>query len=188
MKYKFDQLFATGGGIKKYQSGGGVSYDFDNFLNNFASNTFSRAADANSIAYSPDWKDMSGKYANVKALENDPKYQAFTKYVLEKAQGENADPRVLQYLRNLEKYSTNPGHGSILFDDQNNLVSNWKDLYTNLRNDGKYGYYHLGPEGQEASTPEPEPEPQPEPEEPKPPLEFDSPKKPEHTPWTDWMP
>lgn len=188
MKYKFDQLFATGGGIKKYQSGGGVSYDFGNFLDSFASNTFSRAADANSIAYSPDWKDMSGKYANVKELENDPKYQAFTKYVLEKAQGENADPRVLQYLRNLEKYSTNPGHNSILFDDQNNLVSNWQDLYTKLRNDGKYGYYHLGPEGQEASTPEPEPKPQPEPEEPKPPLEFDSPKKPEHTPWTDWMP
>lgn len=200
MKYNFAKLLQGGGQVIKYQTpAGGISYNFDTFLDNLPSAGFTRGQTAGSIAWTPNWSGVSDKYANVGALEADDQYQAFTNYVLQNAE---SDPRVMQYLKLLEQSTTGNGHNAILFNGEN-LNQNWKDEYKRLRTDGKYGYYHLGPEGTTSSEvhddsgnpgkeehPVVPQKPSLKKREPPEPLQFKNPlpEKPEFTPWTDWIP
>ena len=134
MKYKFNKIFSTSG-IKKYQNPtSGISYDFDKLLSDFNFQNFDIKASANTIPFSKNKSD-------VEKLENDERYKAFTNYVLNNFNDEN----VLNYLKQLENITTSNISPSRLFDDSGNLKSDWQNTYNNLRNDHKFGYYHLTP-------------------------------------------
>ena len=134
MKYKFNKIFSTSG-IKKYQNpASGISYDFDKLLSDFKLQNFDIKASEHTIPFLKNKSD-------VKKLENDEKYKAFTNYVLENFNDKN----VLNYLKQLENITTSNISPSRLFDDSGNLKSDWQNTYNNLRNDHKFGYYHLTP-------------------------------------------
>lgn len=134
MKYKFNKIFSTSG-IKKYQNpASGISYDFDKLLSDFNLQNFDVKSSEKTIPFSKNKSD-------VEKLENDEKYKAFTNYVLNNFN----DAKVLNYLKQLEKITTSNISPSRLFDDSGNLKSDWKNTYNNLRNDHKFGYYHLTP-------------------------------------------
>ena len=134
MKYKFNKIFSTSG-IKKYQNpASGISYDFDKLLSDFNSQNFDVKSSEKTIPFSKNKSD-------VEKLENDEKYQAFTDYVL----NNSTDKKVLNYLKQLENITTSNISPSRLFDDFGNLKSDWQNIYKNLRNDHKFGYYHLTP-------------------------------------------
>lgn len=134
MKYKFNKIFSTSG-IKKYQNpASGISYDFDKLLSNFKLQNFDVKSSEKTIPFSKNKSD-------VEKLENDEKYKAFTNYVLENFN----DEKVLNYLKQLEKITTSNISPSRLFDNSGNLKSDWQNTYKNLRNDHKFGYYHLTP-------------------------------------------
>lgn len=134
MKYKFNKIFSTSG-IKKYQNpASGISYNFDKLLSDFNLQNFDVKSSKKTIPFSKNKSD-------VEKLENDEKYKAFTNYVLNNPN----NAKVLNYLRQLEKITTSNISPSRLFDDSGNLKSDWKNTYNNLRNDHKFGYYHLTP-------------------------------------------
>ena len=134
MKYKFNKIFSTSG-IKKYQNpASGISYDFNKLLSDFNLQNFDIKASEHTIPFSKNKSD-------VEQLENDEKYKAFTNYVLNNSNDEN----VLKYLKQLENITTSNISPSRLFDDSGNLKSDWQNTYNNLRNDHKFGYYHLTP-------------------------------------------
>ena len=134
MKYKFNKIFSTSG-IKKYQNpASGISYDFDKLLSDFDLQNFDIKASEHTIPFSKNKSD-------VERLENNEKYKEFTNYVLNNSN----DAKVLNYLKQLEKITTSNISPSRLFDDSGNLKSDWKNTYKNLRNDHKFGYYHLTP-------------------------------------------
>ena len=135
MKYKFNKIFSTSG-IKKYQNpASGISYDFDKLLSDFDLQNFDIKASEHTIPFSKNKSD-------VEKLENDEKYKAFTNYVLKNSN----DEKVLNYLKQLENITTSNISPSRLFDYSGNLKSDWQNTYNNLRNDHKFGYYHLTPE------------------------------------------
>ena len=134
MKYKFNKIFSTSG-IKKYQNpASGISYDFNKLLSDFNLQNFDIKASEHTIPFSKNKSD-------VEKLENDEKYKAFTNYVLNNSNNE----KVLNYLKQLENITTSNISPSRLFDDSGNLKSDWQNTYNNLRNDHKFGYYHLTP-------------------------------------------
>lgn len=134
MKYKFNKIFSTSG-IKKYQNpASGISYDFDKLLSDFNLQNFDVKSSEKTIPFSKNKSD-------VEKLENDEKYKAFTNYVLNNSN----DEKVLNYLKQLENITTSNISPSRLFDDSGNLKSDWQNTYNNLRNDHKFGYYHLTP-------------------------------------------
>ena len=134
MKYKFNKIFSTSG-IKKYQNpASGISYDFNKLLSDFNLQNFDIKASEKTIPFSKNKSD-------VEQLENDEKYKAFTNYVLNNSNNE----KVLNYLKQLENITTSNISPSRLFDDSGNLKSDWQNTYNNLRNDHKFGYYHLTP-------------------------------------------
>lgn len=134
MKYKFNKIFSTSG-IKKYQNpASGISYDFDKLLSDFKLQNFDVKSSEKTIPFSKNKSD-------VEKLENDEKYKAFTNYVLKNFN----DEKVLNYLKQLENITTSNISPSRLFDDFGNLKSDWQNTYKNLRNDHKFGYYHLTP-------------------------------------------
>ena len=134
MKYKFNKIFSTSG-IKKYQNpASGISYDFNKLLSDFNLQNFDIKASEKTIPFSKNKSD-------VEKLENDEKYKAFTNYVLNNSNNE----KVLNYLKQLENITTSNISPSRLFDDSGNLKSDWQNTYNNLRNDHKFGYYHLTP-------------------------------------------
>ena len=134
MKYKFNKIFSTSG-IKKYQNpASGISYDFNKLLSDFNLQNFDIKASERTIPFSKNKSD-------VEQLENDEKYKAFTNYVLNNSN----DEKVLKYLKQLENITTSNISPSRLFDDSGNLKSDWQNTYNNLRNDHKFGYYHLTP-------------------------------------------
>ena len=134
MKYKFNKIFSTSG-IKKYQNpASGISYDFNKLLSDFNLQNFDIKASEHTIPFSKNKSD-------VEQLENDEKYKAFTNYVLNNSN----DEKVLKYLKQLENITTSNISPSRLFDDSGNLKSDWQNTYNNLRNDHKFGYYHLTP-------------------------------------------
>ena len=134
MKYKFNKIFSTSG-IKKYQNpDSGISYDFNKLLSDFNLQNFDIKASEHTIPFSKNKSD-------VEQLENNEKYKAFTNYVLNNSNDEN----VLKYLKQLENITTSNISPSRLFDDSGNLKSDWQNTYNNLRNDHKFGYYHLTP-------------------------------------------
>ena len=134
MKYKFNKIFSTSG-IKKYQNpASGISYDFDKLLSDFKLQNFDVKSSEKTIPFSKNKSD-------VEELENNETYKAFTNYVLHNSNNEN----VLNYLKQLEKITTSNISPSRLFDDSGNLKSDWENTYNNLRNDHKFGYYHLTP-------------------------------------------
>ena len=184
MKYNFTKLFATGGGIQKYEApSNGVSYNFGEFTNNIGNSSYSTGPSSTTISFEANWQG-DGKYATVQDLENSKEYQDYTNYVIN---NEN-DPQVQAYLKELERVTVGDGpHGSILYNPDGTLKSNWKDIYQRLRTDGKYGYYHQSPD---LSKPQEQPEPEPD----KPNMksttavDFDPVRQPNYTPWTDWIP
>ena len=134
MKYKFNKIFSTSG-IKKYQNpASGISYNFDKLLSDFDLQNFDVKSSEKTIPFSKNKSD-------VEKLENDEKYKAFTNYVLNNSN----DEKVLNYLKQLEKITTSNISPSRLFDNSGNLKSDWQNTYKNLRNDHKFGYYHLTP-------------------------------------------
>ena len=134
MKYKFNKIFSTSG-IKKYQNpASGISYDFNKLLSDFNLQNFDIKASERTIPFSKNKSD-------VEQLENDEKYKAFTNYVLNNSNNE----KVLNYVKQLENITTSNISPSRLFDDSGNLKSDWQNTYNNLRNDHKFGYYHLTP-------------------------------------------
>ena len=134
MKYKFNKIFSTSG-IKKYQNPtSGISYNFGKLLSDFDLQNFDIKASEHTIPFSKNKSD-------VKQLENDEEYKAFTDYVLKNSNDKN----VLNYLKQLEKITTSNIFPSRLFDDSENLKSDWQNTYKKLRNDHKFGYYHLTP-------------------------------------------
>ena len=135
MKYKFNKIFSTSG-IKKYQNPASrISYDFDKLLSDFKLQNFDVKSSEKTIPFSKNKSD-------VEKLENDERYKAFTNYVLKNSNNKN----VLNYLKQLEKITTSNISPSRLFDDSGNLKSDWQNTYKKLRNDHKFGYYHLTPE------------------------------------------
>lgn len=176
--------------IKYQQPASGIKYNFDTFLDNLPTNSFDRGQTQSSIQWTPNWGGIQDKYNSVEDLEANDQYKAFTDYVINNYQ---TDPRVMDYLKLLENTTTGNGHQAILFNN-GQLNNNWQNEYRRLRNDHKYGYYHLGPEGNPEIIESPIAEPGPVPEsgpisEPAPvPQDFTKPATKEKSLWSDWLP
>lgn len=132
-----------------------VGNSWDTFYDYLANYGVSRNPGGVSGTYAIDRRFPLGSFQNVRALEADPNYEAFTNYVLE----HSGDPNVRRYLQALDA-GTN-ANVQKLFDSEGNLISGWDTLYTNRRRDGKGGIYHLNPADiaflsaqQEAAAPE----------------------------------
>ena len=189
MKYKFNKIFSTSG-IKKYQNPASeISYDFDKLLSDFNLQNFDVKSSEKTIPFSKNKSD-------VEKLENDERYKAFTDYVLTHSN----DKKVLNYLKQLEKITTSNISPSRLFDDSGNLKSDWQNTYKKLRNDHKFGYYHLIPELSSNDLNDPDPLKDKNDQGDKnisnninnQPLEFNPLKynnsKPLESTWSDWIP
>lgn len=74
---------------------------------------------------------------NITEYENSDLYKRFTDYVLNNSTNED----VLRYLRALD--AATPDSVEKLFGADGKLKSNWNNIYTGRRTDGKYGVYHL---------------------------------------------
>lgn len=85
---------------------------------------------------------------NVKDIENSEDYKRFTDYILNKG---TLDEGGLNYLKVLqEKLNTDSNRVNLFSNYENGtLADNWKDIYRNLRNDGKFSIFHLTPEWRE---------------------------------------
>ena len=85
--------------------------------------------------------------ADVRAVENDPRFQRWTNYVLDNF--DNKDNATVQnYLQWLDRTAG----GNHMFDAQGNLLPGARDYYTNARTQNHLmGYYHLTPENWEDS-------------------------------------
>lgn len=74
---------------------------------------------------------------DITEYENSDLYKQFTDYVLNNSTNED----VLSYLRALD--AATPDSVEKLFGADGKLKSNWNNIYTGRRTDGKYGVYHL---------------------------------------------
>lgn len=85
--------------------------------------------------------------ADVRAIENDPRFQRWTNYVLD-----NFDNKDNATVQNYLQWLDSTAGGNHMFDTQGNLLPGAKDYYTNARTQNHLmGYYHLTPENWEAT-------------------------------------
>lgn len=129
------------GGVPKYQTAPGklpYNWDWDG-LNNAINGGGFGTATTTSLGYNKTFTPQ-GDIKTVSDLEQSQDYTDFTNYVKQNAA---TDPKVMEYLRNLDaksrKAGATTGH---LFDANGNLVQGWESIYDGLRNDGMYGAYH----------------------------------------------
>ena len=133
------------GGIPKYQNTpGALKYNWDPFYGQFQNNLLSTMNSNTSIPWNRTWSPNE-TYNTVQDLENTQNYKDFTNYVLNNSNNE----QVIQYLKHLDSQARRSGSSEgLLFTDANQtaLRDGWNNEYSRLRNDGKYGYFHLTPE------------------------------------------
>ena len=133
------------GGIPKYQNTpGALKYNWDPFYGQFQNNSLSTMNSSTSIPWNRTWSPNE-TYNTVQDLENSQNYKDFTSYVLNNSNNE----QVMQYLKHLDSQARRSGSSEgLLFTDANQtaLRDGWNNEYSRLRNDGKYGYFHLTPE------------------------------------------
>lgn len=146
------------GGIPKYQNTPGtLKYNWDPFYGQFSNNTAVGQSTQTSIPWNKTWSPDE-QYATVKDLENSQHYKDFTNYVT----SNSSDEQVMGYLKHLDSQARRSGNSEgLLFTDANQMTlkDGWNTEYERLRNDGKYGYFHLTPElAAEQETLETQPE------------------------------
>ena len=133
------------GGVPKYQDAPGtLKYNWDPFYGQFQNNSLSTMNSNTSIPWNRTWSPNE-TYNTVQDLENSQNYKDFTNYVLNNSNNE----QVMQYLKHLDSQARKSGSSDgLLFTDANQttLRDGWNNEYSRLRNDGKYGYFHLTPE------------------------------------------
>ena len=133
------------GGVPKYQNTPGtLKYNWDPFYGQFQNNSLSAMNSNTSIPWNRTWSPNE-TYNTVQDLENTQNYKDFTNYVLNNSNNE----QVIQYLKHLDSQARRSGSSEgLLFTDANQttLRDGWNNEYSRLRNDGKYGYFHLTPE------------------------------------------
>ena len=133
------------GEIPKYQNTpGALNYNWDPFYGLFQNNSLSGMNSSTSIPWNRTWSSNE-TYNTVQDLENSQNYKNFTNYVLNNSN----DAQVMQYLKHLDSQARRSGSSQgLLFTDANQttLRDGWNNEYSRLRNDGKYGYFHLTPE------------------------------------------
>ena len=133
------------GGVPKYQNTPGtLKYNWDPFYGQFQNNLLSTMNSSTSIPWNRTWSPNE-TYNTVQDLENTQNYKDFTNYVLNNSNNE----QVIQYLKHLDSQARRSGSSEgLLFTDANQttLRDGWNNEYSRLRNDGKYGYFHLTPE------------------------------------------
>ena len=151
------------GGVPKYQEAPGpLEYDWDPFYGQFSNNPLATMNSKTSLPWNRTWAPNT-TYNTVQDLENSQNYKDFTNYVLNNSTNE----QVMQYLKHLDTQARRSGtNEGVLFTDasQTTLRDGWDNEYTRLRNDGKYGYFHLNPEFKQTPPPPttiPPPENQP---------------------------
>lgn len=129
------------GVVPKYQNTPGklpYNWDWDGLNNAINSGGFGTAT-ATSLGYNKTFTPQ-GDIKTVADLEQSQNYIDFTNYVKQNA---TTDPKVMEYLKNLDAKSRKAGATtSHLFDASGNLVQGWENVYDGLRNDGMYGAYH----------------------------------------------
>lgn len=142
------------GGVPKYQNTPGpLEYDWDPFYGQFSNNPLATMNSKTSLPWNRSWAP-NATYNTVQDLENSQNYKDFTNYVLNNSTNE----QVMQYLKHLDTQARRSGtNEGVLFTDasQTPLRDGWNNEYTRLRNDGKYGYFHLNPDFKPATIPPP---------------------------------
>lgn len=132
----------TKGVVPKYQDAPGklpYNWDWDG-LNNAINGGGFGTATTTSLGYNKTFIPQ-GDIKTVADLEQSQDYTDFTNYVKQNAA---TDPKVMEYLKNLDAKSRKAGAGTgHLFDVNGNLVQGWESVYDKLRTDGKYGAYHF---------------------------------------------
>lgn len=126
------------GGTPKFALPAGALYHWDNFNAMWDNRANAGTATSTSIPW-------NREYATVSDLENSLQYRDFTDYVI----NNTSDDNVMSYLKKLDAQARKSGaQEGLLFtgDDQATLNEGWANEYKRLRNDGKYGYFHLTPE------------------------------------------
>lgn len=135
----------TKGGVPKYQNTpGALKYNWNPFYRQFQNNSLSTMNSSTSIPWNRIWIPNE-TYNTVQDLENSQNYKDFTNYVLNNSNNK----QVIQYLKHLDSQARRNGSSKgLLFTDANQttLRDGWNNEYSRLRNDGKYGYFHLTPE------------------------------------------
>ena len=152
---------AEGGPIGRKYPGPG---EYPNYLN-FGQEPILRMRKAPSFgptwSYAPGWQTegMFNQYSYPEAnltgnipysrepQEKDARFDDFTNYVLENRT--NPSPKVLSYLRDLDKHAPKKGGEGLLFDAEGNLKSDWDKTYEEQRTTGPWGYYHITPKYRE---------------------------------------
>ena len=132
------------GGVPKHLNGDELLYDWDNFKNEWNNRANTGTATATSIPYNPTWAPNQ-QFKSVDEYEHSRKYTDFTNYVLKNSN----NPEVLNYLKMLDQHARRSGAtDGLLFTDANQtaLRAGWDKEYNRLRNDDKYGWFHLTPE------------------------------------------
>lgn len=133
------------GVVPKYQNTpGALKYNWNPFYGQFQNNSLSTTNSSTSIPWNRTWIPNE-TYNTVQDLENSQNYKDFTNYVLNNSNNE----QVMQYLKHLDSQARRNGSSEgLLFTDANQttLRDGWNNEYSRLRNDGKYGYFHLTPE------------------------------------------
>lgn len=139
------------GGVPKYQNAPGtLKYNWDPFYGQFQNNSLSTMNSNTSIPWNRTWSPNE-TYNTVQDLENSQNYKDFTNYVINNSNNE----QVIQYLKHLDTQARKSGSSEgLLFTDANQttLRDGWNNEYFRLRNDDKYGYFHLTPEFAESPT------------------------------------
>ena len=185
-------------------------YTPPNIFSNNRSNTSIPYGVASISTYYP-------KYTTIQQVEEDPEYQAFTKYitdVLNNAEGTTDEDRqaVRQYLNWADTITESSDNQKIdinrFIDESGKFTSQWGqnddveniiNLFNQRRKDQKFGYYHLTPEiySQKELTEEQQPEISTNTPKEEPTYktykkyllpELTTPKESKYPGWSDWIP
>lgn len=111
---------------------GGGTWDWNSFISEVTGYTGSKNPGNTKGTYA-----IAPYDGNITEYENSDLYKQFTDYVLNNSTNED----VLSYLKALD--AATPDSVDKLFGADGKLKSNWNNIYTGRRTDGKYGVYHL---------------------------------------------